>query len=423
MRGTRHGRPNDPSRGLYDAARHAYNGRFMISGEQIIYLDNNATTQLDPAVIEEMLPFLTQYYGNPSSGYTFGRQVRQAIDLARERVATLLGCESGEIVFTSCGTESNNAALNSALRLSPDRQHVVTTAVEHSATRRHCEALAKCGCSVTVVGVDAEGNLDLEELESAVTPRTAVITAMWANNETGVLFPVEKIAEIARRKRVLFHTDAIQTVGKIPICLADSIVNSLALSAHKLHGPKGVGALYVNRRSAFKPSIIGGNQEKNRRAGTENVASIVGLGKAAECAAAALAEENTRVRTMRDRFEAALLESVPDTFVNGDRGSRLPNTTNLSFAGIESDAALMMFDRHKLCCSAGSACRTGSLETSHVLSAMKVPPERARASMRFSFGRFNTETDVERALEIIPLVIAKLRALSPAGLAREAATV
>ena len=386
----------------------------MISNEQIIYLDNNATTQLDSAVIEEMLPFLTRYYGNPSSGYTFGRQVRQAIDLARERVAGLLGCEPAEIVFTSCGTESNNAAVNSALRLVPNRQHVVTTSVEHSATRRHCENVATCGGSVTVVGVDNDGNLDLDELERAITPQTAIVTAMWANNETGVLFPIEKIAEIARRKRVLFHTDAIQAVGKIPLRLAGTTINSLALSAHKLHGPKGVGALYVNKRSAFKPSIIGGSQEKNRRAGTENVASIVALGKAAECAASGLIEENTRVRAMRDRFEAALLDRVPDTFVNGNRAARLPNTTNLSFAGIDSDAALMMFDRHQLCCSAGSACRTGSVESSHVLSAMKVPRERARASMRFSFGRFNTDADVDKALEIIPAVIAKLRALTPA---------
>jgi cysteine desulfurase len=391
----------------------------MIAREQIVYLDNNATTQLDPAVIEEMLPFLREYYGNPSSGYAFGRQVRRAIDLARERVAALLGCEPGEIVFTSCGTESNNAAVNSALQLDPSRQHVVTTAVEHSATRRHCETLAKRGCSVTVVGVNAEGNLDLEELERAITPQTAIVTAMWANNETGVLFPVEKIAEIARRKRVLFHTDAIQTVGKIPTRLADSTINSLALSAHKLHGPKGVGALYVNKRSAFKPSLIGGSQEDNRRAGTENVASIVALGKAAECAGATLLEESIRVRAMRDRFENAILEKVPSTFVNGDLVARLPNTSNLSFAGIASDAALMMFDRHQLCCSAGSACRTGSLEASHVLRAMKLDPERTRGSMRFSFGRFNTEADVDKALEIVPAVIARLRELSPSTAVRE----
>jgi cysteine desulfurase len=393
----------------------------MISREQIIYLDNNATTQLDPAVIEEMLPFLTEYYGNPSSGYTFGRQVRRAIDLARERVAALLGCEPVEIVFTSCGTESNNAAVNSALQLDPARRHVVTTAVEHSATRRHCETLSKRGCSVTVVGVDGEGNVDLAELENAVTPQTAIVTAMWANNETGVLFPVEKIAEIARRKRVLFHTDAIQTVGKIPIRLADSTINSLSLSAHKLHGPKGVGALYVSKRCAFQPSLIGGSQENNRRAGTENVASIVALGKAAECAMAALAEEGTRVRAMRDRFETGVREKVPDTFVNGDRAARLPNTSNLSFAGIESDAALVLFDRHQLCCSVGSACRTGSLEASHVLRAMNLSPERTRGSMRFSFGRFNTEADVDKALEIIPAVIARLRELSPAKAVPESA--
>jgi cysteine desulfurase len=385
----------------------------MVRREQIIYLDNNATTQLDPAVIEEMLPFLTDYYGNPSSGYTFGRQVRRAIDLARERVAALLGCEPGEIVFTSCGTESNNAAVNSALQLDRNRRHVVTTAVEHSATRRHCETIAKAGGSATVVGVDGEGNLDLDELERAIMPNTAIVTVMWANNETGVLFPVEKIAEIARRKRVLFHTDAIQSVGKIPIRLGDMTINSLALSAHKFHGPKGVGALYVNKRCAFKPSVIGGSQENNRRAGTENVASIVALGKAAECASAGLVEENSRVRGLRDRFETEVLERVPETFVNGDRAARLPNTSNLSFIGIESDAALLMFDRHHLCCSAGSACRTGSMEASHVLRAMSIPPERARASMRFSFGRFNDEGDVTKALNIIPAVISKLRAMTP----------
>ena len=391
----------------------------MISSEQIIYLDNNATTKLDPAVIEEMLPFLTTYFGNPSSGYTFGAQVRSAIDLARFRVATLLGCEPAEVVFTSCGTESNNAAVNSALQLDPARQHVVTTAVEHSATSRHCDALSKRGCTVTTLGVDSNGNLDLEELERAITPQTAIICVMWANNETGVLFPVEEIAAIALKNRVLFHTDAIQVVGKIPIRLADSTINSLSLSGHKLHGPKGVGALYVRKRSAFKPSMIGGSQENNRRAGTENVASIVALGKAAECAAAALEEEATRVRAMRDRFEAAVLERVPDTFVNGDRNARLPNTTNLSFAGVDSGAVLAMLDRHQLCCSAGSACRTGSLDASHVLRAMKVDAERARGSMRFSFGRFNTETDVDRAIEILPAVIAKLRSLSSATPVRE----
>jgi cysteine desulfurase len=272
------------------------------------------------------------------------------------------------------------------------------------------------------VSVNDEGNLDLDELERAITPQTAIVTVMWANNETGVIFPVQKIAEIARRKRVLFHTDAIQIAGKIPIRLAGTTINSLAVSGHKLHGPKGVGALYVNKRSAFKPLLIGGSQENNRRAGTENVASIVGLGKAAERALATLTEEESRVRALRDRFENGILERVPDTFVNGDRAARLPNTSNLSFAGIESDAALVMFDRYRLCCSAGSACRTGSLEASHVLSAMNIPAERARGSMRFSFGRFNTEADVDKALKIIPEAISKLRAMS-APPTREPASV
>jgi cysteine desulfurase len=392
----------------------------MIAPQQIIYLDNNATTQLDLAVVEEMLPFLTDYYGNPSSGYAFGSQVRNAINLARERLAALLGCDPGEIVFTSCGTESNNAAINSALQLDPARQHVVTTAVEHSATRRHCDHLAKRGCSVSVVRVDGDGRLDLDEMERSITPATAIVSAMWANNETGVLFPVEQIAELARSKGVPFHTDAVQAVGKIRMRLADSKINFLSLSAHKLHGPKGVGALYINKRSAFRPSVIGGSQENNRRAGTENVASIVGLGKAAECAGKALEDEQTHVLAMRDRFETAIIEKVPGTAVNGAREGRLTNTSNLSFAGVESEAALLLLDRHQICCSAGSACRTGSPEASHVLRAMQVSPERIRGSIRFSFGRFNTDADVEKAIEIVPRVVSKLRGLSQAPSAAQA---
>jgi cysteine desulfurase len=389
----------------------------MIAPEQIIYLDNNATTQLDPAVLEEMLPFLASYYGNPSSGYSFGTQVRDAIELARERVAHLLGCQPSEIVFTSGGTESNNAAINSALRTDPRRRHIVTTAVEHSAVRQYCDELASCGCEVTTVGVDSEGHLDLTKLHAAIRPDTALVTAMWANNETGVLFPVDEIADLARQKRVLFHTDAVQAAGKVPINLAPSPINLLAISAHKLHGPKGVGALYVNRRSRFQPLLFGGGHESGRRAGTENAAAIIGFGKAAECAAATIAEEQTRVREMRDHFEDALLEQVPGTSVNGDRDARLPNTSNLSFTGIESDAALMMLDRHGLCCSAGSACRTGSLEPSHVLCAMGCTDARARSSVRFSFGRFNTEAELAKALEIVPKTIGRLRQLSSPSVA------
>jgi cysteine desulfurase len=388
----------------------------MLTSEKIIYLDNNATTQLDPAAIDEMLPFLTKYYGNPSSGYQFGAQVRAAVDLARERVAALLGCGPGEIVFTSCGTESNNAAVNSALLGHGAGRHIVTTAVEHSATYRHCEHLARAGCEVTYLPVDGEGHLDLDELERAIRPETAVVSVMWANNETGVVFPVEKIAQIARRKRVLFHTDAVQVAGKLRLRLTDTMINFCSLSAHKLHGPKGVGALYVNRRSTFRPSLLGGSQENSRRAGTENVASIVALGKAAECAASAMDDEETRVRGMRDRFEATLLAKIPDTFVNGDPTTRLPNTSSLSFPGIDSDAALLMLDQHQLCCSAGSACRTGSRQASHVLRAMNLGDERTRGTLRFSFGRFNTEADVDRAIEIIPRVIGKLRAMQGAAL-------
>jgi cysteine desulfurase len=382
----------------------------MIAPEKIIYLDNNATTQVDAAVLEEMLPFLTTYYGNPSSGYAFGSQVRDAVELARERVAALVGCLPAEIVFTSCGTESNNSAINSALQFDPQRQHIVTTAVEHSATYRHCEQLAKRGAAVTFVQVDSDGNLDLEELERAIVPETAIVSAMWANNETGVLFPVEEIAEIARRKRVLFHADAVQAVGKVPVRLSDTAVSFASFSAHKLHGPKGVGALYINRRAGFRATLIGGEQENNRRAGTENVASIVGFGKAAELAGVALARQADRIRAMRDRFEQGVLAAVPGTSVNGAAAPRLPNTSSLSFADVASEAALILLDKHRICCSAGSACHAGSIELSHVLRAMKLSDERARSSLRFSFGRFNTEAEVDQALAIVPRVIARVRA-------------
>lgn len=381
----------------------------------MIYLDNNATTQLDPAVVDEMLPFLTSKYGNPSSGYQFGADVRRAIELARERLSALLGCEPAEIVFTSCGTEANNAAINSALQLDPHRKHIITSAVEHSAVSRHCQNLAKHGCDVTFLGVDEHGNLDLEELKHSIRPETAIVSLMWANNETGVLFPVEQIAEICREKGVLFHTDAVQAVGKVPIRLRDSAINFLALSAHKFHGPKGVGALYVNRRVRFSPSIIGGGQENGRRAGTENVASVVALGKAAERAAECLTEEMVRVRSMRDRFETGISTNLDGVCINGVGAERLQNTCNVSLAGIDSGIALLVLDRNRICCSAGSACRTGATDASHVLRAMKVPDQRARGALRFSFGRFNQEAEVEEAIGIVSKVIGKLRAATGSG--------
>jgi len=374
-----------------------------------IYLDNNATTQLDPAVIEEMLPFLTRYYGNPSSGYGFGATARKAINLARERLAALLGCELADIVFTSGGTESNNAVINSALQFQLPAKPVVTSAVEHSAVLRPCQDLAKRGCNVTFLGVDKNGNLDLAELEAAIHTRTALVSLMWANNETGVVFPIEKIAEICRQKGVMFHTDAVQATGKIPMRLRDTAINFLSLSAHKFHGPKGVGALYVSQGTRFNPLIAGGGQENGRRGGTENVASIVGLGKAAELALNYLTEGKRTIRSMRDRFEKSILETVSSASVNGADAERLSNTSSLSFEDIESPAALLLLDRQGICCSAGSACRTGSQEASHVLRAMNPSADGARRSLRFSFGRFNTDAEIDRAIEIVPKVIEKLR--------------
>jgi cysteine desulfurase len=381
---------------------------------EIIYLDNNATTQLDPGVIEEMLPFLTRHYGNPSSGYSFAATARKAINLARERLAALLGCEPVEIVFSSGGTESNNAVINSALQLEAGGKHVITSAVEHSAVLRPCQDLAKRGYDVTFLGVDGHGNLDVAELEAAIRPGTALVSIMWANNETGVVFPIEKIAEICREKRVLFHTDAVQVTGKIPMRLRDSPINFLSLSAHKFHGPKGVGALYVSRQTRFSPLVAGGGQENGRRGGTENVASIVGLGKAAELALKYQGKCN--IRSMRDRFEKSMLEAVSGASINGANAARLPNTSSLLFEGIESSSALLLLDRQGICCSAGSACRTGSQDASHVLRAMNPSADGARRSLRFSLGRFNTEAQIDRAIEVVPKVIEKLRQPS---LARE----
>jgi cysteine desulfurase len=377
--------------------------------QEIIYLDNNATTPLDPEVIEEMLPFLTKYYGNPSSGYAFAARARKAIDLARERLAALLGCEPSEIVFTSGGTESNNAVIHSALQFGLRGKHIMTSAVEHSAVLRPCQDLEKHGCAVAFLDVDRDGKLDLAELEAAIHPETALVSMMWANNETGVLFPAQKIAEVCRSKGVPFHTDAVQAIGKIPIRLRETAINFLSLSAHKFYGPKGVGALYVRRGTGFHPLIAGGGQENGRRGGTENVAGIVGLGKAAELAAKYLAEGKGSVRLMRDRFEKTILESVSGASVNGAGADRIPNTSSLLFEGIESSAALLLLDRHGICCSAGSACRTGSQEASHVLRAMNPNGDGARRSLRFSFGRLNSEAEIDRAIEIVPKVIEKLR--------------
>jgi cysteine desulfurase len=383
--------------------------------DELIYLDNNATTRIDPAVVEEMMPFLTSSYGNPSSAYRFGRVVADAIGTARERVAALLGCEPGEIIFTSCGTESTNNAIASALRMDRDRQHVVTTRVEHSATLKTCDSLAKRGQPITWLGVNAEGQIDLAELDHAINDETALVSIMWANNETGVMFPIGEIAEIVRAKGAAFHTDAVQVVGKVPFRISDLNVNFLSLSGHKLHAPKGVGVLYVNKRTKFFPYLTGGGQEGGRRAGTENVASIVALGKACELAAAGIAHEGTEVKAWRDDFESALLERIPGARVNGDRINRLPNTTSIAFEGVESEAMLIMLDQRGLCCSAGSACTTGQHEPSHVLRAMGFDDSRARSSLRFSFSRFNRRAEVSRAVELVEQCAARVRQVAAAA--------
>jgi len=379
----------------------------------IIYLDNNATTQVAPEVLETMLAWLgAEGYGNPSSAYGLGRAAAAALEVARGQVAGLAGCRADEIIFTSCGTESINTAVQSALALDPDKRHVITTAVEHSATIKLCEHLARRGYEITWLPVDSSGGLDLDQLAAAIRPETALITLLWANNETGVLFPIHEIAEIAGKKKALLHVDAVQAFGKLQLSLGDCGIHFLSMSGHKLHAPKGVGALYVNRRTKFTP-LLRGSQENARRGGTQNLASIAGFGKAAELAAEHLGSR--QIMEWRDAFEDHILSEVPGTTINGDRVRRLPNVTNISFDGIESEGALILLDQHKICCSAGSACTSGSVNPSHVLKAMGLSNERARASLRFSFGRMNSAADIQQVCSILPGVVEKLRSLSPAG--------
>ncbi|MDR1037681.1 MAG: cysteine desulfurase NifS [Deltaproteobacteria bacterium] len=377
-----------------------------------IYFDNNATTQVDPEVFEAMEPFFKDLYGNPSSMHLKGGEVASHIRQARQRLADLLGCAPEEIVYTSCGTESDNTALWTALRTQPDRRNLVTSRVEHSAIVNNASLLRRLGYTVTEVGVDRQGRLDMEELNRSVTPETALVSIHWANNETGVVFPVLEIAEMCRERGVVFHTDAVQAVGKIPMTLSDTKIDMLSLAGHKLHAPKGIGALYVRRGLKFQPFMVGGHQESGRRGGTENVPYIVGLGKAAELAERRLPEENSRVKALRDRLEAGLLK-VPSSMVNGDREHRLPNTTNISFEYIEGESILFHLSHFGICASSGSACTSGSLEPSHVLRAMGVPFTAAHGSIRLSLCTYNTDEEVDFALEKFPPIVEKLRALSP----------
>jgi cysteine desulfurase len=381
---------------------------------QTIYLDNNATTRVDPAVFEAMKPYFTELYGNPSSMHRFGGQVGVRLKEARASVAGLLGCEPEEIIFTSCGSESDNTAIRSALNARPDRRHIVTTAVEHPAILSLCKFLEKKdGYEVTYLGTDERGRLDIEEYKAALRPDTAIVSIMWANNETGNIYPIEEMAEIAKRHDILFHTDAVQAVGKVDIDLAKVPVDMLSLSGHKLHAPKGVGALFVRKRLPFRPFLIGGHQERSRRAGTENTTGIIALGKACELARVHMAEENTEVKRLRDKLENGLLKAVPDTRLNGDPDHRLPNTTNISFGYVEGEAILLMMDQVGIAASSGSACTSGSLEPSHVLRAMGVPFTFAHGSIRFSLSRFNTEEEIDFVIETLPPIIENLRKLSP----------
>lgn len=379
----------------------------------IIYMDNNATTKVADEVIEEMMPYLTEKYGNPSSMHSFGGAVGKKIAEARERVASLLGCEPDEIIFTSCGTESDNTAIKGTLDVYPNRRKVVTTRVEHPAVLTTCRDLERHGYSVSEVGVNRQGQLDVDELGFRVDDNTAVVSVMWANNESGTVFPVEDIAQIVRARGVVFHTDAVQAVGKIPLNLKESSIDLLSLSGHKLHAPKGIGVLYVRRGTRINTFMHGGHQESGRRGGTENVPGIIALGKACELAAQNLDEENTRVKALRDKLEAGLLASCPDCFINGDTENRLPNTTNISFEYIEGESILMMLNHFGVCASSGSACTSGALEPSHVLRAMGVPFTAAHGSIRFSLSRYNTEQDVATVIEKMPPIIHRLRELSP----------
>ncbi len=383
--------------------------------QDTIYFDNNATTSVAPEVVEAMLPFLTKLYGNPSSIHRFGGQVMAHVDKAREQLAGLLGATPSEIIFTSCGTESDNAALRSAVFTQPKRKKIVISQIEHPAILNTAKDLERSGVAVAVIPVDAHGRLDMEKAKEEIDENTALVSVMWANNEIGNIFPVRELAEMAHAKGALFHTDAVQAVGKVPINLAADGIDFLSLSGHKLHAPKGVGALYVRRGIRFHPFVIGGHQENGRRAGTENVASLVGLGVAAELAKANMEKENTFVRSLRDTLEQGVIATIKDVRVNGDVANRLPNTTNISFEYIEGESILMLLDQFGICASSGSACTTGSLEPSHVLRAMNLPYTAAHGAIRFSFSRYNTMEEVQFTLEKLPPIIARLREISPYG--------
>ncbi len=380
---------------------------------KLVYVDNNATTKVDSEVLEEMLPYFSEMYGNPSSMHSFGGEVGRKIREARERVAALINASPEEIVFTSCGTESDNTAIMAAVTATPFKKHIITTRVEHPAVKNMAEYLGKNGYRVTFVPVDGKGRLDLDHLYQSLSDDTAIVSIMWANNETGVIFPVQDISGVLHERGIPFHTDAVQAAGKVPVDVREIKADMLSLSGHKIHAPKGVGILYVRKGTRFSPYMIGGHQESGKRGGTENTASIIGMGKACELAGKHIEEESTVVAKLRDRLESEILKSVPNTIVNGDRENRLPGTTNISFEYIEGESILLMLNELGICASSGSACTSGSLEPSHVLRSMGVPYTAAHGSIRFSLCRYNTDAEIDFIIEKIPPIISRLRDLSP----------
>ena len=385
-----------------------------------VYADNNATTKVDEAVLQEMLPYFSEFYGNPSSMHFFGGQVEKKLVEAREKMAALLNAQPTEIIFTSCGTESDNLAIHSALMSYPEKRHIITTKVEHPAILNYCKHLSKRGYGVTFLSVDRQGMIDLNELYDSLRDDTAVVSIMYANNETGTIFPIDEIGKMVKERGAVFHTDGVQAVGKIPLDMQKSdTIDFLSISGHKLHAPKGIGVLYVKRGTKFRPLLIGGHQERGRRPGTENTAFIIGLGKAAELAAAAMDDELTRVKAMRDRLEKELLAQIPDAIVNGHPTERTPNTLNISCKYVEGEAILLMLSEVGIAASSGSACTSGSLEPSHVLRAMGIPFTAAHGSVRLSLSRFNTDEDIDYIIEQLPPIIKRLREISPFGRGKE----
>jgi len=379
-----------------------------------IYLDNNATTKVDSAVVDVMIPYFLEQYGNPSSIHKFADGVAKGLKQARQQVQALIGCEhDSEIIFTSCGTESNSTAILSAIKAQPDKKEIITTTVEHPAILSLCDYLEKEGYTIHRIPVDKCGRISLNSFKNLLSDEVAIASVMWANNETGTIFPVAKMAEMANAAGVMFHTDAVQAVGKIPMMLQDTKIDMLSLSGHKLHAPKGIGVLYLRRGTRYRPLLRGGHQERGRRAGTENSASIVGLGKACELALQYIEYENTQVKAMRDRLEQGITEAIPHCFVTGDMNNRLPNTTDIAFEYIEGESILMLLNKSGIAASSGSACTSGSLEPSHVMRAMDIPYTAAHGTIRFSFSRYNKMSEVEEVLKVMPGIVAKLRKLSP----------